>query len=166
MKRMLGILLLTVLLIFSCSDNRTAEQMFEDATELYEEQKYERAIRTFDKLSGSYPDDPLAVRSNYRMAEIYGGDLQDFESSIERYLYIAEKYPSHRDAPKARFMAGYTLANVVKDYERAKTQYNTFIRDYPDHDLAESVKFELRNLGKELEQIEELEGIMKNASDE
>ncbi len=166
MKKKLGTLLLTTLLIFSCSDNRTAEEMFGDAGQLYEEQKFERAVKTYAKLSETYPDDPLAVKASYRMAEIYGGDLQDFESSIERYTFIAEKYPSHRDAPKARFMAGYTLANIVGDHERAKEQYDRFIRDYPEHDLAESVKFELRNLGKSLDQIEELENIMKNIPDE
>ena len=166
MKMKPGILLTAILLVFSCSDKRTAEEMFEDAGKLYEDQKFTRAIGTYDKLSTTFPDDPLAVKANYRMAEIYGGDLQDFESSVARYTYIAEEYPSHPDAPKARFMAGYTLANILKDYEAAKTQYDKFMRDYPDHALAESVEFELRNLGKELDQIEELQGIMSNSSDE
>jgi outer membrane protein assembly factor BamD (BamD/ComL family) len=90
--------------------------------------------------------------------------LQDFEKSVEKYTYIADEYPSHEDAPKARFMAGYTLANIMKDYERAKDEYSKFIRDYPEHPLVESVRFELRNLGKELEQIEELKGIMQSAA--
>jgi TolA-binding protein len=164
MKRTIGILLLASILVFSCTDNRTAEKMFQDGTELYEQEKISRALKTMEKLSNTYPDDPLAVKANYRMAEIYGGDLQDFEKSVEKYTYIADEYPSHEDAPKARFMAGYTLANIMKDYERAKDEYSKFIRDYPEHPLVESVRFELRNLGKELEQIEELKGIMQSAA--
>ncbi len=162
MKKQLVALLLITLLIFSCSDNRTAEQMFQDAGELYKQEKVTRTIKTFDKLSNTYPDDPLAVKALYRMAEIYAGDMQDFETCIDKYDYIAEEYPSHPDAPKARFMAGYTLANIMGDFERAKAEYEQFIRDYPEHPLAESVEFELRNLGKSLDEIEELKGIMKS----
>lgn len=163
MKKTIGILFMVIVLLFSCSDKRTAEKMFQDGTALYEQEKISRAIKTLEKISNTYPDDPLAVKANYRMAEIYGGDLQDFERSVMKYTYIADEYPSHEDAPKARFMAGYTLANIIRDLERAKVEYNKFIRDYPEHPLIESVKFELRNLGKELDQIEELKGIMQGA---
>ena len=59
-------------------------------------------------------------------------------------------------------MAGYTLANIMGEYDRAKIAYERFIRDYPEHPLSESVQFEIRNLGKELDQIEELKSIMKS----
>jgi TolA-binding protein len=63
-------------------------------------------------------------------------------------------------------MAGYTLANIMGEYDRAKAEYEKFIRDYPKHSLSESVQFELRNLGKELDEIEELKGIMKSGNNE
>jgi outer membrane protein assembly factor BamD (BamD/ComL family) len=163
MKKQLGTILLISLLLFACSDNRTAEKMFEDGTELYKQDKINQAIRTFEKLSNTYPDDPLAVKALYRIAEIYAGDLQDFESCVKRYVFIADEYPSHTDAPKARFMAGYTLANIIRDFDRAKIEYNKFVRDYPTHPLVESVEFELRNLGKDLDQIDELKDIMRNS---
>ena len=166
MKKQFITLLLISLLIFSCSDNRTAEEMFQDGTELYKEQKVTRSIKTFDKLTNIYPDDDLAVKALYRLAEIHAGDLQEFEVCIEKYTYIADEYPSHADAPKARFMAGYTLANIMGEYDRARVEYEQFVRDYPEHPLVESVQFEIRNLGKELDQIEELKGIMKSDSSE
>ena len=165
MKKQLITLLLITLLVFSCSDNRTAEEMFQDGGELYKQEKISRTIKTFDKLSNTYPDDPLTVKALYRMAEIYAGDLQDFESCIAKYDYIAEEYPSHPDAPKARFMAGYTLANIMNEFERAKNEYELFVRAYPEHPLVESVEFELRNLGKSLDEIDELKGIMKSDSE-
>lgn len=166
MKKLIVILFAAGILISSCSDNRTAEKMFQDGTSLYKQEKYSRSIKTFEKLSNMYPEDPLAVKAIYRLAEIYASDLQDFEFCVKNYSYIADEYPSHANAPKARFMAGYTLANIMKDYDRAKIEYNKFIRDYPNHPLVASVEFELRNLGKELDQIEELKGIMKNATSE
>lgn len=161
MKKLFA-LLMVALLIFSCSDNRTAEKMFQDGGELYKQEKISRSIKTYDKLTNTFPDDPLAVKALYRMAEIYAADLQDYEKCIEKFDYISDEYPSHADAPKARFMAGYTLANVMGDYERAKGEYEQFLRDYPEHSLAESVEFELRNLGKSLDEIDELKGIMKS----
>jgi outer membrane protein assembly factor BamD (BamD/ComL family) len=166
MKKQLFTLLLAAVLIFSCSDNRTAEDMFQDGNDLYKEQKVTRALKTYDKLTNMYPDDDLAVKALYRMAEIYAGDLQEFETCVDKYTYIADEYPSHPDAPKARFMAGYTLANIMGEYDRAKAEYEKFIRDYPKHSLSESVQFELRNLGKELDEIEELKGIMKSGNNE
>lgn len=165
MKRTFITLLLVSLLIFSCSDNRTAEEMFQDGSELYKDQKITRAIKTFDKLSNMYPDDDLAVKALYRLAEIHAGDLQEFETCVEKYCFIADEYPSHADAPKARFMAGYTLANIMGEYDRARAEYEKFVRDYPEHPLVESVQFELRNLGKELDEIEELKGIMKSGNE-
>jgi outer membrane protein assembly factor BamD (BamD/ComL family) len=166
MKKQLVSLLLISMLIFSCSENRTAEEMFQDGSDQYKQEKVSRSIKTFEKLSNIYPDDALAVKAIYRLAEIYAGDLQDFETCVAKYDYIAEEYPSHIDAPKARFMAGYTLANIMNDQVRAKVEYERFIRDYPNHTLVESVQFELRNLGKELDQIEELKGIMKSETSE
>ncbi|MBN2781302.1 MAG: outer membrane protein assembly factor BamD [Candidatus Marinimicrobia bacterium] len=166
MKKHLGIIVLISALVFSCSDNRTAEALFQDAAELYKQEKITRSLKTFEKLSNTYPDDPYAVKAIYRMAEIYAGDLQDFEACVSKYMYVANEYPSHPDAPKARFMSGYTLANIIKDYKRAEAEYNKFIRDYPEHPLVESVQFELRNLGKELDQIEELKDIMKTGKNE
>jgi outer membrane protein assembly factor BamD (BamD/ComL family) len=166
MKKQLLVLLLAAFLVFSCSDNRTADQMFQDGTELYKQEKVNRTIKTFEKLTNTYPDDPTTVKALYRLAEIYAGDLQDFESCIEKYDFIADEYPSHPDAPKARFMAGYTLANIMNDYPRAKVEYEKFVRDYPTHPLVESVQFELRNLGKSLDQIDELKGIMKSDNNE
>ena len=164
MKKQFVTLLMISLLIFSCSDNRTAEQMFQDGSDQYKQEKVSRSIKTFEKLSNIYPDDDLAVKAIYRLAEIYAGDLQDFETCVAKYDYIADEYPSHPDAPKARFMAGYTLANIMNDQDRAKVEYEKFIRDYPNHALVESVQFELRNLGKALDQIEELKGIMKSGT--
>ena len=166
MKKQFVTLLMISLLIFSCSDNRTAEQMFQDGSDQYKQEKVSRSIKTFEKLSNIYPDDDLAVKAIYRLAEIYAGDLQDFETCVAKYDYIADEYPSHPDAPKARFMAGYTLANIMNDQDRAKVEYEKFIRDYPNHALVESVQFELRNLGKALDQIEELKGIMKSGTSE
>ncbi len=163
MKKIISILLILSFVLLSCSDKRTAEKMFQDGAALYEKGKPMRSIKTLERLSKSFPDDVLAVKANYRMAEIYGGDLQDFEKSVIKYGYIADEYPSHEDAPKARFMAAYTLANIICDYERAKEEYNKFIRDYPEHPLVESVRFELRNLGKDLDQIEELKDIMRSS---
>ena len=65
MKKQLVTLLLISMLIFSCSDNRTAEQMFQDGSDQYKQEKISRSIKTFEKLSNIYPDDDLAVKASY-----------------------------------------------------------------------------------------------------
>lgn len=165
MRKWITFITMTALLLFaSCSDNRSPEKMYEDATNFYRDGKIQKAIKTYKKLTDTYPDSELAVKVTYKLAEVYAGDLEDYETCVAYYCYLADEYPSDPSAPKARFMAAYTMANIMKDYKAAQTEYKKFVRDYPDHSLIESVEFELRNMGKQLDEIDELKGIMKQST--
>src|SRR6056297_969425 len=103
MKKGLLLFLSAVLLLtWSCSDNRSPEMMYDDAGDLYRDGKIHKAVKTYNKLTDTYPDNTLSVKATYKLAEIYAGDFQDYRSCINRYQYLADEYPSDPSAPKAR----------------------------------------------------------------
>ena len=59
-------------------------------------------------------------------------------------------------------MIGYVFANFVQDYDAARIEYERFLELFEteaDSGLIQSVKFELKNLGRDLNEIPELKHI-------
>jgi len=61
-------------------------------------------------------------------------------------------------------MVGYLYANHLKNMDMAKQAYATFIRNYPEHELVKDAQWELDHLGKDVNQIEELNKILSKDS--
>ncbi len=61
-------------------------------------------------------------------------------------------------------MVGYLYANHLKNKDQAKAAYQTFIRDYPEHELVKDAQWELDHLGKDVNEIEELNRILSRDS--
>lgn len=80
----------------------------------------------------------------------------NFTGAIEAYQQIVQLYPRSPQAPQCQFMVGYLFANHLKNMEMAKKAYETFIRNYPEHDLIKDAQWELDHLGKDVNEIEEL----------
>ncbi len=59
-------------------------------------------------------------------------------------------------------MIGYVFANFMRDYESARVEYERFLELFEseaDSGIVQSVKFELKNLGKDLNEIPQLKHI-------
>ena len=75
------------------------------------------------------------------------------EKAIKLYDELIRIHPDSEYSPMALFMIGYINANEIKDYERAKKVYAEFLEKYPTSELANSVKFELENMGKSPDEL-------------
>jgi len=75
------------------------------------------------------------------------------EKAIKLYEKLIRIHPDSEYSPMALFMIGYINANEIKDYERAKKVYAEFLEKYPTSELANSVKFELENMGKSPDEL-------------
>lgn len=87
---------------------------------------------------------------------------KDFEQSVEEYQRVVSRYPQSRFAVNAQFMIGYIYANFISDYDLARTEYERFLELYSDRadsNLIESVRFELKNLGRDLDEVPQLRHI-------
>ncbi len=159
MKKSLYILLpvLVILLaINSCSKpTKTAEGYWESGSALFDVENYDRAIDEFQNIINYYPDSEEALKAVFFIAEIYKNNIKDYEKAIEKYRQIEKNYPDSDKAPNALFMIGYIYANEMENYNEAKKAYQHFIKTYPGHGLVSSAEWEIENMGKTLEELQD-----------
>jgi outer membrane protein assembly factor BamD (BamD/ComL family) len=84
----------------------------------------------------------------------------NFQAAIDCYQDIVKRFPKSQQAPQCQFMVGYLYANHLKNIEQAKDAYRMFIRNYPEHELIKDAQWELDHLGKDVNDIEELNKIL------
>ena len=76
--------------------------------------------------------------------------------AVEIYRQITRDFPKTKQGANSQFMIGYTYANDIKDYEQARIDLNRFLETYSDiadAGLIEGAKFEIENLGKNIDEI-------------
>jgi len=78
---------------------------------------------------------------------------QDFQKSIENFKHIVEYYPEGQRASEALFMLGYINANHTKDFKEAEKYYKLFIEKYPEDELTDDAEYELKHLGKDINEL-------------
>ena len=96
------------------------------------------------------------------LGDTYIAFNKNFEEALNEYHVVVQNYPKTRFAINAQFMIGYVLANFVGDYKQARMEYERFLELYSteaDSGLVQSVKFELENLGRDLNEIPQLKHI-------
>lgn len=161
MKRFPYLVLMTLTLLFiqQCAKKETPQQLWEKAKDLHSREEYLQSIETYERLVKEYPGDKLAPESIFLIADIYTNNLKDYEGAIDSYRRVVEKYPESEFAPKSQFMIGYIYGNYANQYDKAREEYQAFLDRYPKHELAKDVEFEIKNLGKDLDEIETLKFI-------
>lgn len=101
----------------------------------------------------------LSEEEYYKNAkELYS--KQKFDEAIKNFDGIVEYYPEGKHNAEALFMLGYINANDVKNLDEAKKYYQEFIKKYPHNDLTDDAEYELKNLGKDVNDLP----IFKDAS--
>jgi TolA-binding protein len=162
MKRLVvGFGMVALVLFLSTGCDKTPDKtLMNKATKLEQQEKFADAVKIFEKLVKKYPKSPLAVESLQHLANIYAYGLQDFGKAIsayERMIPLAVHSPdSTKIAAQGQFMIGYVYNNSLQDTAKARAAYTAFLAKYPKHELAESVRWELKYLGKNINDIPEL----------
>ncbi len=146
--------------LVACGGPKTAEEAWKLADKEVRSQRFEKAIKTYNDLIANYPDSPLACRALFQIGAIYMNNTNQYRQSVESYIRVIDGYPESTEAVKALFMAGFVSATYLTDLEAAKDYYVQFIEQYPNHELVPAAEFELENLGKDIEDIEALKGIV------
>jgi len=84
--------------------------------------------------------------------------------AIENFKNIVHYYPQGKRAAESLFMMGFINANDLKKYDDAKKYYTEFIQKYPKHELAPSARYELDNLGKDINELPFLKQISRDST--
>ncbi len=151
--------IIIILVISSCGNNQTADELYSNAEVARNEKNIKSALSSLDLLLKKYPDHSLAAKTQYLIGDIYMNDLRDFNNAINAYSSVVDKFSGTDQEAQAQFMIGYIYANILGDKLKAKENYNYFLTKYPNHELAPSVKFELDYLGKDINEIDVLKHI-------
>lgn len=83
---------------------------------------------------------------------------ENWEEAEANFQKILDKFPQGEHTAKAMFMIGFINANYTNNLDKAKDYYTRFLEKYPDHDLADDAKYEIENLGKNIEDLPFLKG--------
>ncbi|MBN2105560.1 tetratricopeptide repeat protein [bacterium] len=148
-------LVLGALIIFSCAQ-LPDDKLIAKGKELEEKGEFDEAIKTFRKVASKYSESPLCAEAHYHIALIQANGLQNFDMAVSTFESLIDKYSDTKFAPQAQFMIGFIYANNVADTSKARQAYEAFLAKYPNHELVSSVEWELKYLGKDINEIPEL----------
>ena len=157
MKRVV-VLVTTVFLVFSlaflmCGKKKTEQQYYNQALDYQQNEDYEKAAETFMAIYKRFPNSTRGAEALFQAALIQANLLAQFDRAIDTHQRLIRAFPDDNYVQNSLFMIGYVYANEKKDYKKAEETYSQFLDKYPDHDLASSVKWELDNLGKDINEI-------------
>jgi len=161
MKIKQHITILIVILITGCDIFKSAEDLYSEAEAKRNKGYSIEAIELLKKITNKFSDHDKASKAQYLKAEIYYRDLRDFSKAIDEYGTLRQKYPESPQVPFSLFMQGFIYANMLSDFEKARKYYEEFLNKFSNHELAQSVTFELKYLGLEIQEIPELKHIIK-----
>lgn len=113
MRRLIIVLavLTAVMLIASCSENKTEQDYYTLANEQYGQEAYADAIENFKIILEKFPEGETAAQSTFMLGFIYANSLENLEEAKKYYTLFIEKYPDHELADDAQ----YELNNLGKD---------------------------------------------------
>jgi outer membrane protein assembly factor BamD (BamD/ComL family) len=157
-KSVLSLLVTAVGLAIVTGCSRISDQeLMEKGKKLEQQEKYANAVQTYEKIVKKYPKSPLSLEALQRTALIYTNGLQDYKTAVDVYERLIKNYPdSIKYASQAQFMIGFIYNNYAPDTAKARVAYQTFLSKYPKHELAQSVEWELKYLGKSIDEIPEI----------
>lgn len=87
-----------------------------------------------------------------------------YSEAVASYEKLVQQHPRGKYAPQSQFMVGFILANELKDVKGAEAAYKAFLKKYSskaDSGMVASAEWELKNLGKDINEIQDLSGIMQ-----
>lgn len=92
-----------------------------------------------------------------------------YTDAVASYQNLVNQYPRGKYAPQSQFMIGFIYANELKEYDKAEKAYQKFLDAYSssaDSGMVASAQWELKNLGKDINEIEDLSIILSGGGAE
>ena len=156
MRRILSIAVgIFLIMVIGCG-KLADEHLIELGKENEEKEQFAEAVSNYEKLVRLYPESDYCSEALHRTGLVYANGIQDFTKAVSCFQRVVDEYPESKFASISQFMVGFTYANSATDTAKAREAYKLFIEKYPDHELVSSVEFELKYLGKDINDITEL----------
>jgi tetratricopeptide (TPR) repeat protein len=91
-----------------------------------------------------------------------------YADAVASYQNLVNLHPRGKFAPQSQFMIGFIYANELKEYDKAEKAYRKFLDAYSssaDSGMVASAEWELKNLGKDINEIEDLSIILSGGAE-
>lgn len=151
--------------VLGCGNVKTEDQLYTEIEKYKSEEKLVEATKAMEQFVEQFKESKYRPALMKELAILYVGSAKDYRKAIDMYKRIQEEYPSDTNlVAQCQFMTGYIYANDLKEYDNAQREYEKFLELYPDNELADDVQWELKNLGKDLSQIELFPASGENSS--
>ena len=156
-------LLFVALVLSSCGEYNkvlnkgTIEQQYKMATEMYEAEKYDKAIKLFDKIMTGYRGKPQMERIQYMIAQAHYNTKQ---YTLAAYYFdkFVKNYPKSSKIEEGAYLSAhsYYLASPIfsldqKDTYEAITALQNFIFKYPNSKNIDAANKYVSELTEKLE---------------
>jgi len=145
-----------VLFVFSCSTGKDDLNKWNKAQNLYNNNDFNSCLVELHSIVESSKSDEYITKSLFLISEIYLNEFKNYDITIEFLNEIIWNYPTSELAKRSLFTKAYINSNYIQSYTIAKELYNQFLEKYPNDDLIPSVKYELEELEKHSETIQNL----------
>jgi outer membrane protein assembly factor BamD (BamD/ComL family) len=166
MKRLAPfVLLFAFSLVLGCGNVKTEDQLYAEIEKYKSEEKLVEATKAMEQFVEQFNESKHRPALMKELAILYVSSAKDYRKAIDMYKRIQEEYSADTNlVAQCQFMTGYIYANDLKEYDNAQREYEKFLELYPENELADDVQWELKNLGKDLSQIELFPAVDENSS--
>jgi outer membrane protein assembly factor BamD len=159
------VIILTTLIGFGCSGRSPeptwkAEEYFEYARELYDDEDYYESANEFTIIILRYAGSSVADSAQYYLGMSHY-QLEEYIISASEFSKLINNMPQSPLVPDAQFMMGMSYyemsprAALDQEYtNKALRAFQIFIEDYPRHGRREDVEIKLLELREKLAQKE------------
>ena len=149
--------ILVFLNFYSCEKNNNLNEMWDKAEVYYQNKNFDDSVIILNKIINmENTSEDLKVKSLFLISEIYLNEYKEYDISLSFLDQILNFHQGHNLHKRALFTKAYINANYLDAYTDAIVLYNLFLESYPNDELISSVNYELEELNKFQEQINEL----------
>lgn len=161
-KKLVSLFLL-VILLGSCSEYQKALKSedagvkFDMAVKLYEEGKYDKAIRLIEPIAASYRGKPQAEKLFYIFSQSYYKSNQYYLAAYQFESFVSG-YPKSEKIEEASYLGAksYAMLSPVYSLDQTDTfkaidKLQNFIDSYPNSTYAPEANIALRELNQKIE---------------
>jgi tetratricopeptide (TPR) repeat protein len=155
------IVLLSIIVLASCSDSRQKELdqitalenlLNTDSARNADVNRVYNLHIAYNGFADRFPKDSLAPVFLFRGGDMCVG-MKWKKQAIEFFERLRSEYPDYPRTADALFLEAFVYDDQVKDYAKAGELYRLFIEKYPNHPFAKDAEASLNMLGKSNEDL-------------
>ncbi|MFP3998348.1 MAG: outer membrane protein assembly factor BamD [Desulfobacterales bacterium] len=128
-KRSVAAVLCTALLIgaagcagwFGKKDEKTASELAEEGSAYFADEKYRKAIETYEKLRDWYPYSQFIKTAELGIADAHYS-LEEYEQALTAYEYYERMHPGDSKTPYVIYRIGMCHYERIKSIDRSQVQ--------------------------------------------